>query len=1261
MKTEILLHSDKKQINVFSIPLIAFLLLCFLYSTGQTGIHWCGSDIMRQKNFNEQPNIKQKNDSLESALLLAIKPISLQKKLNGGSSPTPMQIYIIPIVVHIIHNNGYGNISDAQVITGIQHLNDAFRNVGVFNPATGADMEIEFCLAKQDENGSFTSGINRIVSPLTNLIMETEDLTLKNLIRWDPTKYLNIWIVNAITSQSMGAGVAGYAYFPSSHGNPEDGIVNEATYFGTTPDNSKVAVHEVGHYLGLYHTFEGGCSNNNCLTEGDKVCDTPPDASTAPVSCGGTINTCQTDDDDLTTNNPFRPVGSGGTGDQEDMFINYMDYGYQTCQSAFTPGQKNRMVPSLTGIRGSLLQSTGCNNTCTNLITASFNASAINVSVGTSVSFTNTSSGSLSNIWQVNDSAFSTALNFSFTFNTAGSYIVKLIAANGDPSCTQEYTITVIVTCPVAASFTVSSNDVSPGDNVTFTNTSTGANSYQWYIDGILQGSTTNYNHTFPVAGGFMISLTASNGMCSNTFYQNVNVGICNSKEANIWYFGDSAGVDFNSNPPLALTNSAMPFVYEGCSSIADINGDLLFYTDGVQVWNKNHQVMPNGSGLMGHPSAYQSALIVKRPLTPGKYYIFTVDANENNYANGLRYSEVDITLNGGLGDIIVSTKNTLLYTPVAESLAGTGNCNGDIWVVATSVYPSLPLSYAYLVTSAGVSNIPVISSINGAAAIKFSPLRNKMASIAGPNGGLLYDFNKTTGVVSNFLAITLPGFWISSCEFSPDGSKLYFGGHSTVNNNLSIHQLDMEAGSQAAINNSSIQVFEGSIYGGFSAMQIGPDGKIYVSKTYYTSLAVVNVPNAPGALCNFVDEALDLNGRMGWGGLPNFISSMFDKGLPSITGSDSVCSNSDGIYSLKGCFSNIAWSLNGQADIVSSTDSTVSIHFNNPGMDTLVVAATGPCGTKKDTLFINVQSPNSFELGADTTICQGTTVVLNAGAGYTSYLWQDGSITQTLTVNTPGQYKVTVTNSGGCAATDSIMVSAVQTAPLNLGSDIFGCNGLIEVLDAGSNFSSYKWQDGSTNTKLTVYLPGKYWVTVSACGTISSDTITVAWESNIPFTISQEGDLCSGQSVALKADPADLASYIWDDGNGNNTREVQTPGTYWLIVTDANGCYDQDSVDVIFKNCNCVIAVPTAFSPNNDGHNDFFVLHGLDDCIATFTFMIFDRWGEQVFVTENVGVGWDGTYKGKSLSSSVFVYYISATLISGEKINKKGNISLIR
>ncbi len=236
--------------------------------------------------------------------------------------------------------------------------------------------------------------------------------------------------------------------------------------------------------------------------------------------------------------------------------------------------------------------------------------------------------------------------------------------------------------------------------------------------------------------------------ICLINIFVGINVNA--QKEGNIWYFGDHAGVDFNSGTPVGLSNSSMNTL-EGCSSISDANGNLLFYSDGQFVYNRLHVQMPNGSGLSGGGSSTQSALIVPIPGTTSQYYLFTVP--EVVGAAGFQYSIVDMSLAGGNGDII--NKNTFILGNVCEKVAGTLHSNGiDIWVtVHTSTNNAF---YSYLVTAAGISP-PVISNVGSVYSandyvgyLKFSPNGDK-AAVALPDAGRMdiLDFDKSTGIFS--------------------------------------------------------------------------------------------------------------------------------------------------------------------------------------------------------------------------------------------------------------------------------------------------------------------------------------------------------------------------------------------------------------------------------------------------------------------------------------------------------------------------------
>jgi hypothetical protein len=156
----------------------------------------------------------------------------------------------------------------------------------------------------------------------------------------------------------------------------------------------------------------------------------------------------------------------------------------------------------------------------------------------------------------------------------------------------------------------------------------------------------------------------------------------------NFWFFGNEAGIDFSSGAPVSITTGQMLSI-EGCASVSDlVTGNLLFYSNGLQIWNANHVVMPNGNGLLGgaSTSSTQGVLIVPFPNNPGRYFLFTVDESIGGAVNGFRYSVVNMNLNGGLGDVVSGQKNILIQNNVSERLAVAvkGDSTG-YWVMSMS------------------------------------------------------------------------------------------------------------------------------------------------------------------------------------------------------------------------------------------------------------------------------------------------------------------------------------------------------------------------------------------------------------------------------------------------------------------------------------------------------------------------------------------------------------------------------------------------
>ena len=342
-------------------------------------------------------------------------------------------------------------------------------------------------------------------------------------------------------------------------------------------------------------------------------------------------------------------------------------------------------------------------------------------------------------------------------------------------------------------------------------------------------------------------------------------------RPTDIWYFGQQAGLSFaDGNTPKPLNDGKMS-TYEGCAVATTAKGELLFYTNGETVWNRQHQPMPNGRKLMGSSSSTQSALIVPDPGSGNIFYIFTVAPQGT--PNGLRYSIVDMTRDDGLGDL--PRVNMLLIQPVAEKLAAVRHANGkDVWIVAHRWNSNAFV--AYLVTPDGIdSRKPVMSNVgsmnagpgrNAIGALKFSPDGRRVAAALWreTNKFEVYDFDRATGKVSNPRSFG-PYPEAYGVEFSPSGRFLYGTCNGTGGGETQIWQFDLaKKGTKTLVGKSANRKI--------GALQRAPDGKIYVAREDNPSLGVIESPNTAGKACGYVDDGIKLGGRHSKLGLPNFV-----------------------------------------------------------------------------------------------------------------------------------------------------------------------------------------------------------------------------------------------------------------------------------------------------------------------------------------------------------------------------------------------------
>jgi hypothetical protein len=520
--------------------------------------------------------------------------------------------------------------------------------------------------------------------------------------------------------------------------------------------------------------------------------------------------------------------------------------------------------------------------------------------------------------------------------------------------------------------------------------------------------------------------------------------------EARYWYFGNKAGLDFNSNPPQALSNGQM-IAIEGCSSISDVNGNLLFYTGGDTVWNKQHQIMANGTGLFAGWSNTQATQIVKWPGSSSKYFLFTL--SKVTYTNGpipddtLFYHIIDMSLAAGNGSVI--SKNNLLRTGCAEKMCIARHCdNISSWLIVHQASSGNFVSF--LINASGLVTQPVISASNitnnHGGQMKVSPNGRKlaMANFTNTVRYALFDFNSNNGVISNSVVLLMNtstsntvNVFTYGCEFSPDGTKLYGsfrgGGFQPIYPSL-LHQWDLCAGSSSNIVNS-ILTTTFSLAQSPLGLQLGPDKKIYLAHISSNSICVINNPNNTLPNCNFQLFGISLANKQSYSGLPSFHNDLFRSNAPNFTFSAGIAPgchtysffvpNLDFICNAS-TYQSLSWNFN---DPLSGAANTSTLNnplhqFSAAGTYTVLLLLNTPCTTDTVRQQVFVNSP-SLLVSGKTALCPNQTTTLTV-SGANTFTWngnvQSNTISLSPTVTT--QYTVAGTNTlNGCAISKTFSV----------------------------------------------------------------------------------------------------------------------------------------------------------------------------------------------------------------------------------------------
>ncbi len=518
-------------------------------------------------------------------------------------------------------------------------------------------------------------------------------------------------------------------------------------------------------------------------------------------------------------------------------------------------------------------------------------------------------------------------------------------------------------------------------------------------------------------------------------------------ERAVVWYFGQQAGIDFSQGFPVALSQSAMT-AEAGCATMCSTTGDLLFYTNGNRIWNRDHEQMPRGDSLQGGLLLNQNSVIVPLPGSDSLYYLFTV--SDSDTVHQCSYSIVDVSLDGGSGD--VSQKNVVVQINVLEKIAAALHCNGlDFWVL---VHDKLTGFYAYLLTDQGLVAPPVVSLVGtqpqaDIGYLKISPASDRLALPVNKDGLLaeVFNFNNHSGLVSDPVKIEAKSdnVYCYGLEFSPNGRYLYM---STGGRNYEVWQYDLTQTDEVVFNQSARLISSGNNF----AMQLAIDGGIYIASENRPYVNAILHPEKEGEACSYQSQALTFNQGYSLMGMPNIVQTWLYKPnfsfTPACTGQPTVFS----FYIPRQADSAVMVFGDGQQVAFSGANThQISHQYAASGLYTasLTVHACDRSQLFSDQIAV-FETPVGL-LPADTGICSGCQVVLDPGEGFDSYVWNDGSDFRFFTAYEPGDYTVQI-EKNGCIAADSTRVWLIEPVMLFPNAFTPDGDGLNDVFIAVSN-----------------------------------------------------------------------------------------------------------------------------------------------------------------------------------------------------------------
>ena len=1118
-----------------------FIFACFLFGNSQQLTRTCGTmehhEYLKKTRKNYEQSLIEYNQMINNYIT------SLESKPKNAVQAT----ITIPVVVHIVYNTTAENLTDAQIQSQIQVLNEDFGRtnadrIKVTQPTfstVAAGSSIQFCLAQRDPNGNATTGITRTSTTKTSF--GTDDQVKSNSTggktAWDVTKYMNIWICD------LGSSLLGYGEFPTGSLSNTWGLVLNYRYTGRngsaqSPFNlGRTGTHEVGHCFNLIHIWgdENGCSGS------DQCADTPNQAaSSSGCFTAGSIQT-----DACATSSPGK------------MWMNYMDYTDDACMYMFSQNQVTRMEAIINNPPWNVLKtSNGCtpvtslDASISTIINPANNSSICNNNITPVVRLLNAGSTTLTTsvIYYKMDATATQSLNWSGSLTTGNSTTVTL---NTFSNLTAgAHTFSAWVGLPNGGTDQNASNNSSVS-NFTVTNPPVGQ---------ALPFTERFEATTFPPTGWVKTTVNQLNAANTWTRVTN-NTGIpvtpASTACARMDNFSGNTTItgqrDILRSPALdfSTANNTLKLKFDVShrrySATTSDSLNVWISSDCGSTWTR---IYNKGGASLATVTGTQSTVFT--PTANAQWRRDSVSLSSYAGLNSvyLRFESVS-----GYGNNVyldnINVATTSISTPTASFNGPTTACVNQA-VTFTNTSTGNPTSYTWTTTGATAATSTATN-----AAFTFTATGVRTVTLVASNGTssstttrtITINPTPTVAVTSASICagtstvLTASGANTYSWSTGATTASITVSPNTTTNYTIvgtnTIGCSQTKTTSVFVNGTPTVSVNSATICTGTSATLTASGATSYSWSTNSTNATIVVTPPS--------NTTYTIRGTNAAGCSQTKTTSVIVTSSPSVTvNSATICVGNSTILSASGA-NTYTWNT-------GALSSTLSINPSSTTVYTVTGKLTGCAAISINTATVTVNATPSVAVSS-ASVCSGTSTVLTA-SGANTYSWSTGATSSTISVSPTSNttYTVRGTNSFGCAQTKTTTV-IINASPTVAVTSATICSGSSANLTA-SGASTYSWNTGSTNASITVSPTSNTSYTVKGTNTLGcSQTKTVSVNVISSPTISvNSATICEGSNTTLTA--SGVSSYTWNTGSNNPSISVSPSSTtIYTVIGMSNEC----------------------------------------------------------------------------------------------------------